>query len=413
MSNFVCKRYSHTALLYVWIVCIGSLLPTFAQQHVDINWITLQPSSPPITVDKTTPVIVTVTNVNDMLYAYFARVASIPRSPVDIQPVMGGFGVALGGTDPCKPLGDTLDQLDKAFSAPELHQDVTNNTLPRSVPLAATRAAYADAKQQINALTSKVGSCTPANDANHALVRMNFYLNTVQVDWDKADAKPHTFVFNTVLAPLNDYTIYLLEQYNGKTTDRCTNKDSAGKATGVECQVAYSPATNLITASGGFLLTQLTSPTYDRSNVPNGTTVLTVSNNGPLRSAFTGLVNVSVPHCENSDASFGCAISVGPAFALAGNSNTSNIGLFTGISLHLWHYLYLTPGVHVGQYPGFPAGFTQAGQVIPPSYTGKLDPINRTSVRFAFAITFKGWNVVKLNATSQGTVKPGKATTNP
>ena len=412
MNDLYRKCRMPVAALALW-TSLASCLPMFAQQHVDIDWITRQPTSPPITVDKSTSVIVTVTNVNDILYSYSARVVATPRSPVDIQPIIGGFGAAMAGVDPCKALGDALDQLDKSFSAPELQPDAKNKALPQSISLGATRAAYADAKKQIDSLDLKVGSCTPSNDAKGALGRMNFYVNTVQVDWDKADAKSHTFIFNTVLTPFNDYTIYLLEQYKGTTTDHCTNKDSAGKASGVECQVAYTPATNLITASGGFLLTQLTAPTYDRSNVPNGTTVLTVSNNGPLRTAFTGLVNVSVPGCQTSGESFGCAISVGPAFTLSSNSNASNIGLFTGFSLHLWHYLYLTPGVHIGQYPGFPAGFTQAEQTIPSSFTGKLDPINRTSVRFAFAITFKGWNLVKNNSTSQGTSKPGKVTTSP
>jgi hypothetical protein len=401
-------------LLRLLLGASSFLVPTctaFAQQQVQINWITKKPVSPPITVDKVTPIVVTIQNVNDMLYSYSERVAATARSPVEIQPLIGRFGAAIAATDPCKDLGDALDQLDAAFSKPELQPDVKNKVMPQSVPLETTKAAYEDAKKQIAQLNSKVGTCTVANDTKKTLDRMQFYLTTVQPDWDQAESKPHTFTFSTTLDPLTDYSFFVMEQYKGHTTDACTNKDDSGKTVGVECEVDYKPTSTLVTASGGFLITQLTSPSYDRSNVPNSTNpVLTVSNSGPVRTAFTALVNVKAPFCRTDDSTWGCAVSVGPAFLLGNTNNTTSIGLFTGFSFHFWRYLYLTPGVHIGQYPGFPAGFTQAGQSIPPTFTGKLDPINRTSIRFAIAITFKGWNLLNSTSTSQGTTTNGKAT---
>ncbi len=396
-------------MLGTWALLV-SACAALAQQQVQVNWITRKPVSPPITVNKVTPIVVSVQNVNDMLYSYSERIAATPRLPVDIQPLVGRFGATIAAADPCKDLGDALDQLDAAFSKPELQPDATNKVMPQSVPLEVTRAAYEAAKKQIGQLSPKVGSCTAANDTKKTLDRMHFYVTTVQTDWDQAENKPHTFTFSTTLDPLTDYSFFIMEQYKGHTTDACTNKDDSGKTVGVECEVVYKPTSTLVTASGGFLITQLTSPTYDRSNVPNSTNpVLTVSNNGPVRTAFTALVNVKAPFCPKDDSSWGCAFSVGPAFLLGStNSSTTSIGLFTGFSVHFWRYLYLTPGVHIGQYPGFPAGFTQAGQSIPSTFTGKLDPINRTSARFAIAITFKGWNLVNSTPTSQGTPTNGK-----
>jgi hypothetical protein len=409
MTRSPCKRLMPLLIsVCVSLVCAA---PVQGQQQVQINWVTKKPVSPAITVDKTTPIIVTIQNVNDMLYSYSERVAAVPRAPVDIQPIIGRFGASLAVEEPCKDLGDALDQLDKLFSKPELQPDITNKSMPDSIPLEITKAAYEEARKQMGQLSSHVGGCTAANDTKKTLARMTFYTTTVQDDWDKAEKKPHTFTFSTTLEPLTDYSIFILEQFKGHTTAACTNKDDSGRTVGVECEVVYKPVSTLITASGGFLITQLTSPTYDRSNVPNSTNpVLTVADNGPIRTAFTALINVKVPFCQANDTTWGSAISVGPAFAFGGNNNTTNIGLFTGFSLHLWKYLYITPGVHIGQYPGFPAGFTHAGQSIPPSFTGKLDPINRTTARFAIAITFKGWNLVNSSSTSQGTPANGKPT---
>jgi hypothetical protein len=79
--------------------------------------------------------------------------------------------------------------------------------------------------------------------------------------------------------------------------------------------------------------------------------------------------------------------------------------MFAGLSFHLWKYMYLTGGVHIGDFADFPAGFTHAGQDIPASFTGNLTPTTRTTARFAFAITFKGFSIPTGNKQSQGTLK--------
>jgi hypothetical protein len=399
----------------------------FAQQTVVIDWPARQPTSPPITVDKTTQVVVSVRNVNDMLYSYSERVVAHPRIVPETQfPVLPGAELK-DATDPCKPLIDALNNLDTAFNKPELKPDVGNAEIPKSFTLEATKSAYDSIKSLIPALDAAVGSCKDPDLAPLAK-RKNDYQTKIKPDWDAAEGKSHVFEFSTTLEPLTDYSIYIREKYVhtdanhntiDKTTDACTAKDANGKLTGVECEIVYQPRSTTITASGGFLITGMPSPTYARQNVPNSTNaVLVVNNTGPVRTAFTALINVKLPLpgkwggkvCPDDDSVFGCAISVGPAFQLSSTQQATRIGLFAGVGFHLWRYLYVTPGVHIGQYDNFPAGFTAAGQPIPPTFTGNLQPIPNTTVRFALALSFKGWDLLHKNTTSQGTTKNGSAT---
>lgn len=86
------------------------------------------------------------------------------------------------------------------------------------------------------------------------------------------------------------------------------------------------------------------------------------------------------------------------------SDQTTRVGLFAGVSVHFWKYMYLTPGFHVGQFADFPAGFTHSGQDIPPSFTGPLTPQTRTTARFAIGITFKGFNIPTGSSKSSGQV---------
>src|ERR1019366_4945109 len=75
----------------------------------------------------------------------------------------------------------------------------------------------------------------------------------------------------------------------------------------------------------------------------------------------------------------------------------SALGLFFGLSTHLYRSIYLTPGIHIGQFADFPAGF-YPGAVIPNGF-GELTPIKRNTARFAIGITFKATTFKK---SSQG-----------
>ncbi|HZR31187.1 MAG TPA: hypothetical protein VFA76_04965 [Terriglobales bacterium] len=400
-------------LRHCWIAVVILSVPSVAQQVVTIDWITKQPTSPPITVDKSTPVTVTVIRVNDMLYTYSARVAAHARSASDLAPGIVASGGTLNRSPECTDLSSAIKQLDDAFDKPELKPTANNATPPHHIELAATIAAYDAVKDSISQLETKKGACSDA-----ALLGRVKYYEGLKSQWDSAENKSHNFSFSTTLEPLNDYSIFLLEQYNGVTTDACVNKDSSGKSVGVECEVTYKPVSTIVAASGGYLITMLPSRTYERRNVPqSANAVLAVNNGGPVRTAFATLIDIKIPSlrgldkvCLPDDTTFGCAISLGPAFELgSGNQGATRIGFLAGFSFHLWRYFYATPAVHIGQFSGFPPGFTAAGQTIPATFTGKLDPIHRTTARFALALTLKGWNLLNKNSTSQGQSGTGKA----
>lgn len=402
----------------VWLFIILNLsIRAMAQQSVHIDWDTRQPISPPITVDKSVAVAVVVDNVNDMLYSYKERIIARERTVDNIFPeIIQAARQAGPGTDACKPLADALKSLDDAFAGPALNpKSDTKATLPHSIRLGVTRAAYDKARGDIEALASKVGSCTDADLKNRAAN----YRNVTEAKWDQLERLPHTFTFSTVLEPLTDYSILLLEQFEGVTTDACTKKDDNGNLQGVDCEVVYQPKSTTITLSGGFLITTLPAPAYARGSAPDGSTVLVVNNLGGVRTAFTTLINIKVPGpgafnhiCPSDDSGFGCAISVGPAVQLSSDYKTATrLGLVAGWSFQLWRYLYVTPAVHIGEYDNFPAGFSQAGQVIPSTFTSELTPTKRTTARFALGLTFKGWDLLHKNSTSQGTTKSGNAPT--
>jgi hypothetical protein len=171
--------------------------------------------------------------------------------------------------------------------------------------------------------------------------------------------------------------------------------------------------TNLLSASGGFLFSELQSRTYTRANVPGVTdAVLQVNGAGPVNSLLTALVNVKIPcfwpsqpkipPCTTSPDTWGWMFSIGPAYEVGSDSQTTRVGLFAGVSVHFWKYMYLTPGIHVGKFADFPPGFTHSGQDIPPSFTGALTPTTRPTARFAIGITFKGFNIPTGSAKSSG-----------
>jgi hypothetical protein len=153
------------------------------------------------------------------------------------------------------------------------------------------------------------------------------------------------------------------------------------------------PGRKILTASAGFVLTTLHARSYSSVTAPDPAdptmtkNVLGVDGGGGVRPALAALLNYHVAcllRCQ-----VGLAISAGPLFDIAnGKADTSHFGFFGGPSVHLWNRLYLTPGIHVGEFADYPLGFSQAGQPIP---TGMGTPVarKRYTAHFAFGITFK------------------------
>jgi hypothetical protein len=181
--------------------------------------------------------------------------------------------------------------------------------------------------------------------------------------------------------------------------------------------------TQILSSSGGFLITELPAPSYSSvtAPVPPGNTsiqnVLGVNDGSGPRPALTALLNFHLPnihHFALSGKKYGLALSAGPVLDISnGKADTSRIGVFSGVSLHLWNQLFITPGVHVGEFAGFPQGYTAAGQLIPPN-SGTPTGVKRYTARFGFAITFKikDFGQTATKASTDAANPPTSSTTN-
>ena len=191
----------------------------------------------------------------------------------------------------------------------------------------------------------------------------------------------HVARYYADLDPNNGYDVIVKELYEGQQTVAASKTYHLG------------PGHNAITASAGFLLTQLPARTYSSVTAPNpanpSTTqnVLGVNYGQGTRVALTALLNYNLPFASQKE--FGMALSVGPVYDIsAGKADTSHFGLFGGVSMRLSKWMYVTPGVHIGEFADFPQGFTRTGQVIPAG-NGTPVGVKRYTTRFAMAVTFK------------------------
>lgn len=155
----------------------------------------------------------------------------------------------------------------------------------------------------------------------------------------------------------------------------------------------FEPSFGILSSSAGFLLTELPARSYSSATAPDPSdatktqNVLKVDYGSGIRPALAVLLTGNVPQVNRRN--YGLGVSAGPVFDISsGKADTSRLGFFGGVSIRLTPWIFLTPGVHVGEFADFPPGFTHAGQVIPPN-TGTPTATKRYTARFAFAVTFK------------------------
>jgi hypothetical protein len=143
-----------------------------------------------------------------------------------------------------------------------------------------------------------------------------------------------------------------------------------------------------LTLSLGTLLSHIQQRSYSSAKDPSNTqqNLLAVNGTGRFSPLGVGLLNYQVPRMSND--SIGLALSSGLVLKFGdGAVKASSLGWFGGPSVHLYHRLFLSLGVHVGQFADFPPGLNP-GSVIPANY-GDLNGVTRTTARFAFAVTYQ------------------------
>ena len=347
---------------------------------------------------------------NNVIYTYAFTINAVQTegNPFDllkaaitaVQDFGTGSSKATSGGGPCtlntddvtkaaNTLQDALRQLDPGKDADGKPTSVAlDTTLSKWKPVPAAFATFEgkvkDLIDQLKALPPDNGGCKdPVLGGAESIVidgyvpaREKYIKLLALVNSD------HIVRYTAELDDTNAYDVVVKEYEDGKqtTADPKTFHLNAGRAA--------------LSSSAGFLLTQLQARSYSSRTAPDPAdatktqNVLGVDFGSGVRPAIDALLNYNFPGFIWKK-QFGLAVSAGPVFDIAnGKADTSAFGVFGGMSLRLSQWVYLTPGVHIGQFADFPQGFTHAGQVIPPN-TGTPVPNKRYTARFAFSITFK------------------------
>ncbi len=396
----------------------------FAQDNVVIDWKTKTLLQSPPEINVRTTVTVAVWNLNDFLYKYDVSIKATPRSIDDFGKIPGfAAAVSLAVTPTCveranaavagiSNLQNVIDtkirpQADKDGNYASISLDDTIAAWNKNIESAmgTSQQAVAALRQE---LTDPVKNCSGADD--NAKRKDAADAGTVLATYDQMDKalEPYrTQLFKSdhkievvyTLQPETDYSITVDEKYLGKSTTQGSK------------EFQFSPISTILTLSAGPLMTWIPDRSYVSSTVPapgGGTqNILTVNDASGPQIQLAALLNYRIPLPSswkwtkgwNTTDTAGISISTGPVFRLAGsNSGTSSFGYFGGVSFHLWQRFFVTPGVHLGEFADFPAGFGP-GSVIPPNF-GTLTPVKRWTARFAIGLTFKAADLSKIGKKS-------------
>ncbi len=358
-------------------------------REIIVDWRAKRMTQYPKVIDRDESVVVRITNVNDLLYAYNGRLIARPItqdsvSISDIETRILSMTDDQACTDLVKRVDDALKQ---NFTLDTTKEPVESRPLGDS--LAHWRAIAADAGQLIE---GKDLTCDAFK---------NFKKIEILKTLARIAAGPHEFEFRDTLQPGNAYDVEITETYNGKPTTASGTKFS------------LTPGSSQFFLSVGYLVTQLQSRSYDSvavgtRTVTTGTTTseqaineLRIQGTGRFRPAAAFLLNYKLPVDKLMSNKFGAALSVGPVFKALNSqsgSTASNWGIFAGASIHLWERFWITPGFHFGEFADMPLGFTIQSRIIPPGLANPITGVNRSTTRWGIGLTFRAADFLKIPA---------------
>lgn len=369
-------------------------------QDVVIDWATKNLTTSPTEIHKGDTVKVSVQNVNNILYDYTVDVQlQIQNNSDDLAqllkllPSLGATGATRKAAPDCKGM---LGQAETIMgNIGDKLKDPKNNLDPSArpgmaIPLADTLKGWNDAvapilpdlQKNVDDLSSK---CSADSDVSAFLSGSYHQFDSFRKKVDGAhEATGQATASSGDVASL---TVTITEKSGSTTLTTFTRT------------IRFS---SVLTLSGGVLLSTLEDRSYIASTVPSSTgtqNILTVQGGRTPVPMLVGLLNYKLPWLDWEKAGF--AMSTGPVLRVGGQSTATSFGWFVGGSAHIWHRFFVTPGIHVGQFADFPAGFGP-NQVIPPNF-GQLTPVKRWTARFAVGITVKTFDL--------GSLTPSKTTT--
>lgn len=338
------------------------------------------------TITHRQAVNIRIENVNNILFSYRMRVSqkNLDTSDFDlfakllITPM--SKTAAVDASSPCpnqQNLNETLQsRLQAAKDAinkdPNLPPGYADRKSHPSVPLQDSVDAWRELERN---------EIAQVEVAYHAIQKPCIVLlpdeyakfNTAIEEIRKIINKPHFIDEPHTLDPGSHVTVIVDEIYEGAVTNTAT----------------FSFDTeDVLTLSAGAMFSRIQDRTYESRKDPTSTlNTLTVTGNSQATPSLVALLNYNLGALHMDWDRWGFALSAGPVLRVGGKSETSSFGFFTGISGHLYHRIFFTPGFHFGQFSDFPVGFANGSSV--PANFGELTPVKRWTARFGLAITFK------------------------
>lgn len=345
------------------LVLFAAAISLSAQPEIVIDWEKREMTACPAEITRNITGNFRVKNANP-LYTYKVNVApivSLPEIP-SVWTSLVASQQAVSDRQPnisCEGFKKELPPVRKAIDA-ALTISRTQAGYP-SVKASESHAAW----KQVLAILAKYGSVTGCQ----ALDELSALATDLRLRF------PFEVSGQVEFGPNRKYLIKVEEQYAQETT------------IGGEKEFECKPESHTVSLSFGPAASKVGDREYSARKVPNSElNQLVVSGNSSFRPVFGALVNFALPFCNNDK--LGLALSAGPAFKLSGGrADTSNLGFFAGTSIHLWRLLYITPGVHFGEFADTPAGFRPFDPV--PANFGELTPVKRWTTRFGIAVTFR------------------------
>lgn len=347
----------------------------------------------PAKVTASTAAIIRITHINDLMVDFdtgdkLEYQLRAKGTPVSAVPTENPFFTQSGQLTPATSVDDLLAKLRQIRAAV-----MSNPVLSRaagggsSIPL---RTSYNAAKSIPNVQNILVQFSQNPNDPIFTDPQV---AGNPVFQWIKLIEGSHSYDFTVVLEPDTNYEFTLTEKWKGVETQGGTKRWDCGER-------------DLFSLSVGPIVSTLPMRTYNHQKalVPPGSSttadILVVENTRNISVLGAALLNYHFPHINGLPRTMGFALSAGPVYTLGGTPEVSPLGLFVGPSFHLNRSLFITPGVHIGQFADFPAGFAP-GTVIPDQF-GELNPVKRMTAHFAFGITYRT-NSFKKSSSASGT----------
>jgi hypothetical protein len=401
------RRNILTSLITGMLLIVGT--ETAWAQEITIDWATKKVTSQPTEIHKGETIKVSVSEVNNILYDY----------TIDIQLQI------TSNSDDLAALMDVLSTL----KPPERKEKPNECQKKLDGAIGMLKEIQGEMKEPKNNLDAAAhpGKSIPLEDTlkgwKEAIVKTD-ELSTLQkaAEYLSTSCKSNPDAQAFLAGPYQQFDNFR-KKVEGPHIAEGVAQASTGDVASVKVTVTEKSSnvqldsrtwvlhfSSMLNLSGGVLFSTLYDVSYVRRKVPvtdgsGATTIqeqLGVEGGSRPVPMLLGLLNYRIPYLDSDK--WGLDISSGPAIRLGGQSDTTSFGYFVGLSFNLWHRLYITPGVHVGQYADFPAGFAPDTPI--PADFGELVPVKRWTARFAIGITYKTLDLGALKGQAKPSTPP-------